>query len=162
MASKYGVRGAKELTNTFRELARAPTQAQRRRAREAAMLPVRDVARAALVANGSYDDGALWASLGVAQHESRSNRTIMGSRSGKFRGKRPSSIAHLVELGTRPHWQPNRFGGIMHPGARPKPFLRVAAEAMAAIAPPIYARVIYEEVAAAAQRASVRQPRRRK
>ena len=34
------------------------------------------------------------------------------------------SIAHLVEAGTAPHWQPKR--GVMHPGARPKPFLEPA------------------------------------
>lgn len=32
--------------------------------------------------------------------------------------------AHLVEFGTDPHWQPKR--GIMHPGARPFPFLTPA------------------------------------
>lgn len=33
-------------------------------------------------------------------------------------------IAHLVEYGTAPHFQPRR--GIMHPGARQKPFIRPA------------------------------------
>lgn len=32
--------------------------------------------------------------------------------------------AHLVEFGTDPHWQPKR--GVMHPGARPFPFLTPA------------------------------------
>lgn len=40
--------------------------------------------------------------------------------------KRARKIAHLVEFGTAPHWQPNR--GIMHPGARPFPFVRPAFE----------------------------------
>lgn len=40
--------------------------------------------------------------------------------------RRARKIAHLVEFGTAPHWQPNR--GIMHPGARPKPFFRTAFE----------------------------------
>ncbi len=44
----------------------------------------------------------------------------------KGRGRR---IAHLVEFGTRPHWQPKRFGGVMHPGARAYPFFRPAYEA---------------------------------
>jgi hypothetical protein len=40
--------------------------------------------------------------------------------------RRARHIAHLVEFGTRPHLQPLR--GIMHPGARPKPFFRPAFE----------------------------------
>jgi len=38
--------------------------------------------------------------------------------------RRARKIAHLVEFGTAPHAQPRR--GIMHPGARPKPFFRPA------------------------------------
>lgn len=40
--------------------------------------------------------------------------------------KRARKLAHLVEFGTAPHWQPKR--GIMHPGARPFPFMRPAFE----------------------------------
>lgn len=40
--------------------------------------------------------------------------------------KRARKIAHLVEFGTAPHYQPNR--GIQHPGARPFPFMRPAFE----------------------------------
>lgn len=40
--------------------------------------------------------------------------------------KRARKIAHLVEYGTAPHWQPNRR--IMHPGARAFPFFRPAFE----------------------------------
>lgn len=39
---------------------------------------------------------------------------------------RARRIAHLVEFGTAPHWQPRRR--IMHPGARAKPFARPAYE----------------------------------
>lgn len=157
--ARVGLTGDRELAATFRELGRKPTAAQRRRAREKAMLPVRDVARAALVARGAYETGALWLSLGVAQDEQRPNRTVMGSRNGIFKRQRPSSYAHLVELGTRPHWQPNRFGGIMHPGARPKPFMRVAAEAMPGIAPKVYAEALLEEIVTAAARTAGRRPR---
>jgi hypothetical protein len=37
---------------------------------------------------------------------------------------RARRIAHLVEFGTLPHYQPRRR--VMHPGARPKPFIRPA------------------------------------
>lgn len=40
--------------------------------------------------------------------------------------KRARKIAHLVEYGTAPHYQPRR--GVMHPGARPYPFFRPAFE----------------------------------
>lgn len=40
--------------------------------------------------------------------------------------KRARKIAHLVEFGTAPHFQPKR--NQMHPGARPKPFFRPAYE----------------------------------
>lgn len=41
--------------------------------------------------------------------------------------KRARYLMHLVEYGTAPHWQPKRQR--MHPGARPKPFVRPAFEA---------------------------------
>lgn len=40
--------------------------------------------------------------------------------------RRARKIAHLVEFGTAPHWQPKRR--YMHPGARPRPFFRPAYE----------------------------------
>lgn len=156
-----GIRGDVELARTFRALAGGPSVAQRRRAREKAMLPVRDVARAALVGRGAMRTGALWLSLGVEQDQARPSRTLMGARTGIFKRQRPSSYQHLVELGTRPHFQPNRFGGIMHPGARPKPHIRVAHEAMPAIAPGIYAEEIAKAIQEAAARSASRQPRRR-
>jgi hypothetical protein len=43
--------------------------------------------------------------------------------------KRARKIAHLVEFGTAPHFQPNFGGGFNHPGAAPHPFFRPAFEA---------------------------------
>ena len=45
---------------------------------------------------------------------------------GIYKGKlvRPKNTAHLVDLGTKRHFQPKRR--IQHPGAKPRPFLRVA------------------------------------
>ncbi|BCH33123.1 hypothetical protein MesoLjLc_50530 [Mesorhizobium sp. L-8-10] len=40
--------------------------------------------------------------------------------------KRARKLAHLVEFGTAPHFQPNFRGGFSHPGARPRPFFRSA------------------------------------
>jgi hypothetical protein len=47
--------------------------------------------------------------------------------------KRARYLGHLVEWGTAPHWQPRRRGGIMHPGARPRPFATPAYETWALI-----------------------------
>lgn len=40
--------------------------------------------------------------------------------------KRARYVAHLVEFGTAPHWQPRFKKGFHHPGARPHPFFRPA------------------------------------
>jgi hypothetical protein len=45
---------------------------------------------------------------------------------GTFHGYEPATISHLVEFPVRPHWQPRRFGGIMHPGHPGYPFMRPA------------------------------------
>lgn len=43
--------------------------------------------------------------------------------------KRARYLMSFLEFGTAPHFQPRRFGGIMHPGARPFPFMRPAFDA---------------------------------
>lgn len=42
--------------------------------------------------------------------------------------KRARKLAHLVEFGTKPHFQKRFRGGFNHPGARPSPFFRPAFE----------------------------------
>lgn len=39
------------------------------------------------------------------------------------------SVLTWLEFGTSAHWQPRRFGGILHPGARPFPVMRPAFDA---------------------------------
>jgi hypothetical protein len=68
---------------------------------------------------GHLDQGVATARFGVKGKYRREHR--MGFR------RRARRIAHLVEFGTAPHWQPRR--GIMHPGARAKPFARPAFDA---------------------------------
>lgn len=43
--------------------------------------------------------------------------------------KRARKLAHLVEFGTAPHFQPRFKKGFHHPGARPHPFFRPAFDA---------------------------------
>lgn len=97
-----------------------PTAQQQREARRAGLLPVVDAARAQLLANGSRKTGKLSRSLGIATKDGTASSV------GPIRGKPHASVGHLVEFGTAPHWQPNRFGGTMHPGARAFPFMRPA------------------------------------
>jgi len=59
---------------------------------------------------------------GMAIRKDKSSRTIQRhvvAATGKA-----IRIAHLVEFGTDPHWQPRRMR--MHPGAKPFPFLTPA------------------------------------
>lgn len=161
MAVRFGVRGGTQLAAAFRELGRNPSLAGRRRARQAAGKVVSEAAKANLVANDSVVTGALVASMGVAEDSQKQNRTLVGPRAGKFKKMRPMSYAHFVEFGTAPHWQPNRFGGIMHPGARPKPFLRPAYEQNVTVAAQAYFLEMKQEIEAAAQRISARARRAR-
>jgi HK97 gp10 family phage protein len=162
MATRYGVRGTRGLAMAFRELGRAPTAHARRNARREAAEVIAEAYKANLARNESINTGALVASIGVAEDQERRNRTLTGAREGKFKGRIPSAYSHFPEFGTAPHWQPNRFGGIMHPGARPKPALRPAYEQYVERAARAYFAVMMAEIAGAAQRIGTRNPRSRK
>jgi hypothetical protein len=62
--------------------------------------------------------------------------------------KRARKLAHLVEFGTAPHWQPNWRGGSLHPGARPYPFARPAFEAKKGGVADVMGRVFWAGIAA--------------
>lgn len=104
----------------FRRMSLRPTAQQQREARRAGLQPVVEAARAQLAANGSNKTRKLSRSIGIATKDGTA------SSAGPIRGKQHASVGHLVEFGTAPHWQPNRFGGTMHPGARAFPFMRPA------------------------------------
>lgn len=161
MATRYGVRGSLQLSRAFRDIANSPTAAARRKARAAALAPIRDAAKQNLIANGSVETGALAASLSIAHDGAKGRRTLMGPRTGTVKGRVPSAYSHLVEYGTAPHWQPNRFGGIMHPGARPKPWLRPALDSSTEAAAKAYFTLIAAEIEAAARRVAARSAGRR-
>jgi HK97 gp10 family phage protein len=161
VAARVRVTGASELAAAFRQLGRNPTIAARRKSRQAGGKVISEAAKANLIGNDSVETGALVQSMGVAEDDRKLNRTLIGPRSGKFRKMRPSSYAHFVEFGTAPHWQPNRFGGIMHPGARPKPFLRPAFEAHITDAAQAYFNQMKLEIEQAVARIAARTPRRR-
>lgn len=77
-------------------------------------------AKTNLKSQGSYHRGVLYRSMKIRALKSTSamsNWVIAATGRG-------IAIAHLVEAGTAPHWQPQR--GVMHPGAKAKPFLEPA------------------------------------
>lgn len=152
MAAKAEVRGAKELASAMRALGKSPSAAGRRRARTEAGKVIAKAYKANLVLQDFVVTGALHESIGVAEDERRRNRTLVGSRAGRFKKMVPSKYSHFPEFGTAPHYQPNRFGGIMHPGARPKPALRPALDQNIQEA----AREYFKEVAADIERAVLR------
>lgn len=114
----------KDLGGMFRQLSQRPTAGQMKAARQQALKPFVAAAKQNLASNGSNKTGKLSASLGVAEKQGERDTTS----AGPIRGRKHASNGHLVEFGTAPHWQPNRGGGQMHPGAQAKPFLRPAYE----------------------------------
>lgn len=156
MAVRYGARGSRELAQAFRQIGGSPTAAARKRARTAGLQEIMKAAKQNLAANNSIETGALIQSLAIAHEIGRARRSLMGPRVGKIKGRVPSAYSHFVEYGTAPHWQPNRFGGIMHPGAQPKPWLRPALDASTGQAAKAYFTTIAAEIEAAARRIGAR------
>jgi HK97 gp10 family phage protein len=111
-----------DVARLLRTIATHPTEPEKRQAREDGLHVFLDAARSNLSTNGSNKTGKLSASLGVAE---KGRDT---TAAGPIKGRRHASVGHLVEFGTAPHYQPNRNGGTMHPGARPHPFMRPAFE----------------------------------
>ena len=149
---KSGVYGAGDVASKLRALAASMTPAVRRKARQAGLKPILDDAVTFIQANVSVESRALIGAVAVA--EERRNTSVVGIRHGR-RGRlnrNPARTAHLVEFGTAPHWQPNRFGGIMHPGAKPYPFMRPALEKNRLLAAQLYAETALGAVLATAAR----------
>lgn len=113
------VRGAKRTANNMRALARSIQRPVSEASREA-LKPIQRQAKKNIVANGSKKRGVLYRGIVIRQKKrSRGSVETVVSAAGKAR-----YIAHLVEFGTEPHFQPKR--GVMHPGAEPKEFLTPA------------------------------------
>lgn len=144
------VRGDKEAAAALRRLRSAVNQSIMNRAGEESLKPMAEQTRAnARVLRQPHTPKGGHLDEGVA----------VARRPASGRGKvvlwlgfsrRARKIAHLVEFGTRPHFQPNYRGGWMHPGARPKPFLRPAYEARKREAIEIFAKRIGDVIRTAA------------
>ncbi|MGL4637822.1 MAG: hypothetical protein ACRCWF_17710 [Beijerinckiaceae bacterium] len=112
--ARSGVKGVAKVARRLQIMGSAVTPAAVHKAHEAALLPMRAEAALNLALNGS-DKGRGMSDLIKVEHETK-NRSLLGL-TGHMR-----KIGHFIELGTAPHM----FGGKVHPGASPKPFLRPA------------------------------------
>lgn len=113
------VTGWKETARAIRRAAQFPRGKVGAASRKA-LTPMLNASKANLRKNKSYKQGVLSRSMRIRALKSGSALSQwVVSATG-----RGVAIAHLVELGTRPHWQPRR--NRMHPGADAKPFLEPA------------------------------------
>lgn len=113
------VTGHRQTAAAIRKLAKFP-RAKVGQASRKALQPMLAATKANLRANKSYSRGVLYRSMRIRALKSTSamSQWVIAATG------RGIAIAHLVEGGTAPHWQPKR--GRMHPGARAKPFLEPA------------------------------------
>lgn len=119
MAKGSRVRGHKSTAASLRRVANEMQRPVSESSR-VALKPILAAAKANLMSNGSYDEGILFRGMQIRQKsKSKSSNVHVVGATGKAIGE-----AHLVEFGTDPHWQPQR--GVMHPGAKAKPFLTPA------------------------------------
>lgn len=113
------VTGYRETARALRKVANRPKQVVSK-ASQKALRPMLATTKANLRKNKSYHRGVLSRSMRIRMLKSSSTLSQWQlTATGRGVG-----IAHLVEGGSKPHWQPKR--GVMHPGARPKPFLEPA------------------------------------
>lgn len=141
---RKSVVGVEELSRNLKELGVSIGARHIDPAMRAALKPILVQAkqlalprRQAHTANGQHLDQGLVIAPGEMQNKTRRVQRVTAKG-------RAAKIAHLVELGTLPHWQPLR--GMMHPGARPYPFLRPAldenaAETVTLLGKELFARV---------------------
>jgi len=116
--------GVEELVRNINAVGRGISVRHLDPAMKRALKPMLDSAkskalprRQAHTAAGQHLDEGLVIAKG--EQTTRTRREQLVTATG-----RAMKLAHLVEFGTAPHFQPNR--GVMHPGARPFPFLRPA------------------------------------
>lgn len=126
--AKGTVTGDKEILQNMRRISKAIGGGQMDKIIRDSLEPMRDRTEqnARKLRQEGYNPpgGHLDQGVVVAKRDQRGSLYRVYWVSFKNRAKK---LAHLVEFGTAPHWQPRRM--IMHPGARAKPFFRPAFEA---------------------------------
>lgn len=132
--TRIGVVGDRALAATLAELGRTFGGPAVDSALRAGVALIRSQAVANIKRNQSVSPGPRSWAINLAR---QGQHLYQSFRVRKSRGRarhnpefrlgfvgRGRGIAHLVEFGTAPHWQPRRRW--MHPGARPFPFMRPA------------------------------------
>lgn len=127
--AKATVRGGRQLANNLRSMSQAFSAREMDAVCEASLAPIEEetVKNALALRDFTHNPPGGHLDEGVVIVKVKAEpgfRTFWVSFT-----KRARKIAHLVEFGTSPHWQPHYRGGWMHPGARRKPFFRPAFEA---------------------------------
>lgn len=113
------VTGYRETARAIRRVAQFP-RAKVGQASRKALTPMLAKAKANLKVNKSYKRGVLYRGMRIRALKSTTSMSQwVIAATGRAVG-----IAALVEGGTSAHWQPKR--GVMHPGAKAKPFLEPA------------------------------------
>lgn len=113
------VTGFRETARALRRVAAFPRKEVSAASRKA-LRPMLAATKRNLKAQGSFHRGVLSRSLRIRKLKGTSSLSqYVIAPTGRGVG-----IAHLVELGTAPHWQPKRHQ--MHPGARAKPYMEPA------------------------------------
>jgi len=113
------VTGYRETARAIRKVGQFPKNRVGQASRKA-LTPMLRATKANLKTNRSYHRGVLARSMAIRKLKTTSalSQWVIAATG------RGIAIAHLVEGGTRPHWQPKRK--VMHPGAKAKPFLEPA------------------------------------
>ena len=151
------------LEEAFRNLAEFPRNLQGpmlRAAVRAASTPMLQRARMLCPVG---DTGLLRKSLGRRFKTYRKNGVVavyMGPRRGfktiiNGRAVNPTNYAHLVEYGTSQHFlgkKGSKETGLLHPGARARPFLRPAFDQTKGIAVEMFVQKINEDMIAACKK----------
>lgn len=143
------VTGFRETAAALRKLAKRPPQIVNPAIRKS-LQPMLKASKQNLKANNSYHRGVLSRSMAIRKLKSGSSLAQwVIAATGRGIG-----IAHLVEAGTEPHYQPKRHW--MHPGAKAKPFLEPAFFAHDEEAVQIFGREVGQQMVAYASSVAYR------
>lgn len=157
--ARRAVRGGPETRAALRALT-STLSGPLNSASKHALEPTLEAARQNLSNNGSIESGRLRKILTIKRSKSESRSLAPKYLVGPSAADPHYRVAHLVEFGTAPHFQPNL--NKMHPGAAAKPFLRPAYEATKAIVVEGFGRLIGPAIEKQASRLAARAAKRSK
>jgi HK97 gp10 family phage protein len=168
VANRTGITGDRELVAALRSLTEGVSVIDVDKSATAAMKPMTEQTKAGYRPrrqdknNPYYPEWGRLTPAGKHLDQNIVVRKNKGSRTKRqyWMGptKKAAKIAHLVEFGTAPHWQPNRR--MFHPGARPYPSMTPAYEAHKDEVILRFGRQLWEHLRARAVQLNRKAPRR--